>query len=91
MVLVEAQMFGCVPSAYNSYSSLNEIIADGINGYTIPAFNKKRFAERLEWLMEHDTEREDMISACLESVKRFDASIIAREWMELFKNLISEH
>ena len=91
MVLVEAQMFGCIPIAYNSYSSLNEIITDGINGYTIPAFNRKRFAERLEWLMEHDTEREDMISACLESVKRFDASIIAREWMELFKNLISEH
>ena len=91
MVLVEAQMFGCVPIAYNSYSSLGEIITDGINGYTIPAFNRKRFAERLEWLMEHDTEREDMISACLESVKRFDASIIAREWMELFKNLISEH
>ena len=91
MVLVEAQMFGCIPIAYNSYSSLTEIITDGINGYTIPAFNRKRFAERLEWLMEHDTEREDMISACLESVKRFDASIIAREWMELFKNLISEH
>lgn len=91
MVLVEAQMFGCVPIAYNSYSSLNEIITDGINGYTIPAFNRKRFAERLEWLMEHDTERENMIAACQNSIKQFDVSIIAKQWMELFKNLISEH
>lgn len=91
MALVEAQMFGCVPIAYNSYSSLNEIITDGINGYTIPAFNKKKFTERLEWLMEHDTEREDMISACQNSIKQFDVSIIAKQWMELFKNLISEH
>ena len=90
MVLVEAQMFGCVPIAYNSYSSLNEIITDGINGYTIPAFNKKEFSERLEWLMEHDIEREKMIVACQNSVKRFDVSIIAKQWMNLFKEVIEE-
>ena len=90
MVLVEAQMFGCVPIAYNSYSSLNEIITDDINGYTIPAFNKKEFAERLEWLMEHDTEREKMIPACKDSVKRYDVKIIAKQWMELFNEVAKE-
>ena len=90
MVLVEAQMFGCIPIAYNSYSSLQEIITDNINGYTIPAFDKRRFAERLEWLMEHDDERENLIVACQKSVKRFDARIIAQQWMEMFKGLISE-
>ena len=90
MVLVEAQMFGCIPIAYNSYSSLTEIITDGVNGYTIPAFNRKIFAERLEWLMEHDAERENMIAACQESVKRFDASIIAQQWLSLFKEIIQE-
>ena len=90
MALVEAQMFGCVPIAYNSYSSLTEIITDGVNGYTIPAFNRKIFAERLEWLMEHDAERENMIAACQESVKRFDASIIAQQWLSLFKEIIQE-
>lgn len=90
MVLVEAQMFGCIPIAYNSYSSLGEIITDGVNGYTIPAFNKEKFTERLEWLMNHESARHKMIHECQESVKRFDAKIIAQQWIVLFKNLISE-
>ena len=90
MVLVEAQMFGCVPIAYNSYSSLGEIITDGINGYTIPAFNKKKFAERLEWLMENENERNKMIEECQESVKRFDARIIAQQWIKIFNEVIKE-
>ena len=90
MVLVEAQMFGCIPIAYNSYSSLNEIITDGRNGYIIPAFDKSKFEERLEWLMNHESARHKMIHECQESVKRFDAKIIAQKWIVLFKNLISE-
>lgn len=89
MVLVEAQMFGCIPIAYNSYSSLTEIITDGVNGYTIPAFNKKKFAERLEWLMDNENERISMIEECQKSVERFDARIIAQQWMDMFNELIS--
>ena len=88
MVLVEAQMFGCIPIAYNSYSSLTEIITDDINGYTIPAFNKKKFAERLEWLMDKEDERNKMIEECQKSVKKFDVSIIAQQWLSLFKEII---
>ena len=90
MVLVEAQMFGCIPIAYNSYSSLTEIITDDVNGYTIPAFNKKKFAERLEWLMDNEDERNKMIEKCQKSVKRFDVNIIAQQWMNLFNEVIQE-
>lgn len=89
MVLVEAQMFGCIPLAYNSYSSLTEIITDGVNGYTIPAFDKKKFEERLEWLIENEDERNKMIVECKRSVERFDASIIAQQWIDMFNDLIS--
>lgn len=88
MVLVEAQMFGCIPIAYNSYSSLTEIITDDVNGYTVPAFNKRQFTERLEWLMNNEDERYKMIKECQKSVERFDASIIAQQWMNLFKEII---
>ena len=90
MVLVEAQMFGCIPIAYNSYSSLPDIITDGVNGFTIPTFNKKKFTERLEWLMENEFERKKMISNCQESVKKFDAKIIAKQWLEIFKEITSK-
>ena len=89
MVLVEAQMFGCIPIAYDSYSSLSEIITNGVNGYTIPAFDKNQFAERLEWLMNNEDERIKLIDRCQKSVMRFEASIIAQQWIEMFQELIS--
>ncbi len=88
MVLVEAQMFGCIPIAYNSYSSLSEIITDGINGYTIPAFEKEKFSERLMWLMDNEDKRNKMIVQCQKSVERFDVKIISRQWKKIFKELI---
>ena len=90
MVLIEALMYGCIPIVYDSFSSLDEIVIDGINGYKIPAFNKRMFTERLEWLMENETERNKMISNCQESVKRFDARIIAKQWIEMFKEISSK-
>ena len=90
MVLVEAQMFGCVPIAYNSYSSLGEIITDGVNGYKIPAFNKQKFTERLEWLMGNDNERLQIAQECQKSTAKFNIDIIAKKWMELFKELKNE-
>ena len=90
MVILEALMYGCIPIVYNSFSSLDEIIIDGVNGYKIPAFNKRKFIERLEWLMENEFERKKMISNCQESVKKFDAKIIAKQWLEIFKEITSK-
>ncbi len=90
MVILEALMYGCIPIVYNSFSSLDDIIIDGVNGYKIPAFNKRKFIERLEWLMENEFERKKMISNCQESVKKFDAKIIAKQWLEIFKEITSK-
>lgn len=90
MVLLEAQMFGCVPIVYNSFDSLQEIITDKVNGYIVPAFNKEKFAECLEWLMDNEDERNKMIEECQKSVKRFDVNIIAQQWMNLFNEVIQE-
>ena len=90
MVLIESQIYGCIPIVYNSFASLQDIIIDNINGFKIPAYDKKAFAKRLEWLMEHNIEREKMIVACQDTVKRFDVSIIAKQWMNLFKEVIEE-
>ena len=88
MVLVEAQMFGCIPIAYDSYSSLGEIITDNVNGFKIAPFNKKQYAKRLEWLMENEDERNKMFGECQQSVKRFDVSIIAQKWIDLFNETL---
>ncbi len=88
MVLVEAQMFGCIPIAYDSYSSLGDIITDNVNGFKIAPFNKKQYAKRLEWLMENEDERNKMFEECQQSVKRFDVSIIAQKWIDLFNETL---
>ena len=87
MVLVEAQMFGCVPIAFNSYSSLPEIISDGINGFKIKAFDKQEYANRLEWLINNENELNKMAIECKKSIRRFNTDIIASQWINLFKSV----
>lgn len=88
MVILEAQMYGCIPLAYNSFSSLDEIITNGVNGFKIKPYDKKEFSKRLEWLMENEEERNIMIKECQQSVKRFDVSIIAQQWIDLFNEIL---
>lgn len=91
MVILEAQIYGCIPIVYNSFSSLDEVIIDGVNGYKIPAFDKEKFAGCLERLMENEEERTRMIGKCQESVKRFDAKIIAQQWIRLFQEILDNY
>lgn len=88
MVLVEAQMFGCIPIAYDSFSSLGEIIADNVNGFRIIPFNKKKYAERIEWLMDNEEERARLMKGCLNSATRFNPVKIAKQWTDMFKDTI---
>ena len=89
MVLIEGMQYGCVPIAYNSYSSLQDIITDKENGFTITPFNKQEYIEKLETLM-NDTElRERFAQNGCESIKRFDHKLIAKQWIDLFKEVLS--
>lgn len=87
LVLVEAMQYGCVPMAYNSYASVHDIIEDGENGYIIPAFNEKEYAQKLDLLMSDEELRLNMAAKGQESTKRFDPKVIAQQWIELFENL----
>lgn len=90
MVILEAQMFGCIPIAYNSFSSLQDFITDNINGFRIKAFDKKEFIAKLEWLMKNENERCRIAQECHNSTTKFDINIIAQEWMELFNDLLNK-
>ena len=47
MVLIEALTYGVVPIAFASFEALQDIIKDGINGFVITPFDKKKYADRL--------------------------------------------
>ena len=87
IVLAEAQTYGCIPIAYNSYSALSDIITDGYNGHTIPAFKEDVFIRKLEKLMNDEALRKEMSHNAREHSKRFDINIIANKWEELFLHL----
>ena len=87
VVLTEAQQFGCVPIAYESFESLQDIITDGENGFCVPPFKKKLFVQKLQQLMDDEALREFMSKNAIKSCKKFDVNVIANEWINLFKKL----
>lgn len=87
LVLTEAQQFGCVPIAYRSYSSLDDIIEDGKTGYSVTPFNEGEYIDKLTHLMMDDELRENMALQAIQSVKKFHVDKIANDWYNLFSSL----
>lgn len=87
IVLAEAQSYGCVPIAYNSYSAISDIIIDEYNGYLVPPFKKEIFAEKLQRLIIDYDLRNSMSSNAIKHSKKFDINLIADKWENLFHNL----
>lgn len=87
LVLTEAQQFGCVPIAYRSYSSLDDIIEDGKTGYSVTPFNEGEYIDKLTHLMMDDELRENMALQAMQSVRKFHVDKIANDWYNLFSSL----
>lgn len=85
MVLIEAMQYRCTTIAYNSFESLQDIITDGYNGYTVTPFNKKEYIQKLENLMTNDAQRKEFGQNGMEVIKKFDKEVIADKWIELFR------
>ena len=51
MTLIEAQYYGCVPLAYDSYAAVHDIIQDGENGFIIPLHDKCEYINKMSLLM----------------------------------------
>lgn len=84
MVLVEASAYGVIPIAYNCFASLNDIIEDGLNGYSIEPFNQMDFALKLSNLMNDSDLRKSMAWQAKLKSGNFQATIIIDQWLELF-------
>lgn len=87
MVLTESMQHGCVPMAFNSYSSAKDIIDDGISGFLIPPFDEDEYSNRLNLLIEDTRLREKMSEAAIEKSKKFSKENIVKKWISLFDSL----
>jgi len=87
MTLAESLKRGCVPIAMNSFLSLSDIIENEKNGFIIPDCDINAMAKKIQILMTDESLRKEMALNGLESVKKFDAKIIAQKWEKLFNEL----
>lgn len=83
LTLTEAQQFGCVPLAFDTYSSVHDIIDNGKNGYIIEKYNVNNYVEKFKCLMCNDGLRENMAVQAIESCKRFELHSIIGQWEAL--------
>ncbi|MDN0049597.1 glycosyltransferase [Bacteroides gallinaceum] len=87
LTLTEAQQYGVVPIAFNSYASLTDIITDGENGFIIPNNDLQTYIDKLADLMQNENKRKYMAVKAIESSKRFCMDKICADWIALFKSL----
>lgn len=90
LVLIEAQAAGCVPVAFDSYSSVHDIIEDGVNGCLVKPFDVQAYADTLRELMTHAGKWEQMSRAAQASVTRFSTERMAGAIEQLFTAVVAQ-
>lgn len=86
LTLTEAQQMGVVPIAFDTYSSLREIITDGADGVVVEEGDVNGYVNRMLKLMQDDSRRQRMARQAIVSSRRFSQEKIAEMWW----NLLSE-
>lgn len=79
----EALAAGLPVIAYDCVAGPSDLIQDGYNGYLIPLFDQKKFAEKLVKLMNDDDLRNTMGEAALRSIKRFSMNQIVKSFFDV--------
>lgn len=83
MTLLESMQQGCVPIVYESFSAVNDIIDDGINGYLVPDKDIKSFISQTKSLIDNTNKWQSMSENARQKVKQFDVQKIADDWVNL--------
>lgn len=90
MVLMEAMPMGCCCLAFDSFSAINDIIKDGINGHIIHDNNLTEYANCLTKLMLNDDKRIKMGINAINSSRQFSMDIIGKRWKDLYDELLTK-
>lgn len=91
MTLVEAQQYGVVPLAMDTYSSLHEIIENWKNGVIIQDNDLNGYAKAIEKLMTDTAYRKQIAENGLKTCKKFTVEHIADEWEHLFNEMTKQN
>ena len=85
MTLVESMQAGCVPVVYDTFSSLGDIVDDGINGFAVKDLDRKDFIRKTTGLMEEEQLFERMSSEARLKADSFSLDTIISRWRQLLE------
>lgn len=90
MTLVEAEQMGCIPVAFNSFNTLNEVITDNVNGRIVPDNDIEKYTLAILDLMQNPEKRYQMIRKGLARSKKYDQDSICAKWKIIIEALFME-
>lgn len=86
--ILEAQAYGCVPIAFDSYSSIRDVVSHGKDGILIENFgDTDSFAAELAKLMRNENKRLEMAENGISNTDKFSSERIIGKWNELLNEL----
>lgn len=83
LTLTEAQQFGCVPIAIRSFSSLSDIISNGINGIILESTSITKYADVLMHLMNDENLQSSMAQNAILQSAKFELNSIVDLWEKI--------
>lgn len=83
MSLLEAMTYRIPCVSFDVPTGPSEIIADGQNGFLIPAFDVEQMQERIEQLIHDEALRTRMSDRTADTIKKFEGEKILDKWEQL--------
>ena len=72
MCLTEAMQFGCVPIAFDSFPAIHDIILPQQTGELVCPFSKREYIQKITYLMQNDSYRNELSRKAFNHVKKYD-------------------
>ena len=85
LTITEAQQFGVVPIAFDSYPSLCEIIENNRNGIIVENNSLHLYIDAIKDIMLNINRREHLANNSIESVRRFSTDHVLEAWSSIFR------
>ncbi len=79
---------GCAPVSFSIHNIISEIITDGKDGYIVNDGDLQTFEEKLSLLIEQEELREIISKNAIESMKRFETTVIGNEWESFLNEVV---
>lgn len=95
LVLAEAMSFGVVPTVYDSYPAVHDIIRNGENGMIVEPidgkFSVESMANALSELMAYGDKRDTMAKAAIKTSNNYSIEKIYKDWNMKFNEVLRKN